>query len=206
MGKLDMNKKAKEDSLLSTAYGLFTTKGVSKTSVSDIVSNAGVAKGTFYLYFKDKYDLKNKLVAHQSSMLFRNALEELAASGEKYTFNQRIIFIIDSILNQLTLNKALLTFISKNLSWGVFKNALTAPVKNEEDIDFRSIYNQMLEDAPNDIDQPEIMIFMIVELISSTCYSAILYSEPVPLDKLKPYLYRCVNNIIDSHIAGRIEE
>jgi len=206
MGKLDMNKKAKEDSLLSTAYGLFTTKGVSKTSVSDIVSNAGVAKGTFYLYFKDKYDLKNKLVAHQSSMLFRNALEELAASGEKYTFNQRIIFIIDSILNQLTLNKALLTFISKNLSWGVFKNALTAPVKNVEDIDFRSIYNQMLEDAPNDIDQPEIMIFMIVELISSTCYSAILYSEPVPLDKLKPYLYRCVNNIIDSHIAGRIEE
>lgn len=206
MGKLDMNKKAKEDSLLSTAYGLFTTKGVSKTSVSDIVSNAGVAKGTFYLYFKDKYDLKNKLVAHQSSMLFRNALEELAASGEKYTFNQRIIFIIDSILNQLTRNKALLTFISKNLSWGVFKNALTAPVKNEEDIDFRSIYNQMLEDAPSDIDQPEIMIFMIVELISSTCYSAILYSEPVPLDKLKPYLYRCINNIIESHIAGRIEE
>lgn len=206
MGKLDMNKKAKEDSLLSTAYRLFTTKGVSKTSVSDIVSNAGVAKGTFYLYFKDKYDLKNKLVAHQSSLLFRNALEELAASGEKYAFNERIIFIIDSILNQLSQNKALLTFISKNLSWGVFKNALTAPVKNEDDIDFRSIYNQMLEDAPSDIDQPEIMIFMIVELISSTCYSAILYSEPVELDKLKPYLYRCVNNIIDAHIAGRIEE
>lgn len=206
MGKLDMNKKAKEDSLLSTAYGLFTTKGVSKTSVSDIVNNAGVAKGTFYLYFKDKYDLKNKLVAHQSSLLFRNALEEISASGEKYTFNERIIFIIDSILNQLTQNKSLLTFISKNLSWGVFKNALTAPVKNEDDIDFRSIYNQMLEDAPSDIDQPEIMIFMIVELISSTCYSAILYSEPVSLDKLKPYLYRCVNNIIDAHISGTIEE
>ena len=54
MGKLDTNKKVKEDSLLNTAFSLFTTKGVSKTSISDIVNNAGVAKGTFYLYFKDK--------------------------------------------------------------------------------------------------------------------------------------------------------
>ena len=77
MGKLDINKKAKEDSLLATAYRLFTTKGVSKTSVSDIAESAGVAKGTFYLYFKDKYDLKNRLVAHQSSKLFRNALVKL---------------------------------------------------------------------------------------------------------------------------------
>ena len=60
MGKLDTNKKVKEDSLLNTAFSLFTTKGVSKTSISDIVNNAGVAKGTFYLYFKDKYDIRNK--------------------------------------------------------------------------------------------------------------------------------------------------
>ncbi len=201
MGKLDINKKAKEDSLLATAYKLFTTQGISKTSISDIVSNAGIAKGTFYLYFKDKYDLKNKLVAHRSSLLFKNALEELVASGQKFTFNQRIIFIIDSIINQLNNDKSLLSFISKNLSWGIFKHALTAPVKND-DIDFLSIYNQMLEDAPADIDQPEIMLFMIVELVSSTCYSSILYSEPVETEKLKPYLYRCVNNIIDSHIKA----
>ena len=199
MGKLDVNKKAKEDSLLATAYRLFTTQGISKTSISDIVSNAGVAKGTFYLYFKDKYDLKNKLVAHRSSLLFKNALEELIASGKKFTFNQRIIFIIDSIINQLNSDKSLLSFISKNLSWGIFKNALTAPVKND-DIDLMNMYNQMLEHAPFDIDQPEIMLFMIVELVSSTCYSAILYSEPVEIEKLKPYLYRCVNNIIDDHI------
>ena len=79
MGKLDINKKAKEDSLLATAYRLFTTKGVSKTSVSDIAESAGVAKGTFYLYFKNKYDLKNRLVAHQSSKLFKSALEALRA-------------------------------------------------------------------------------------------------------------------------------
>ncbi|MBQ8107502.1 MAG: TetR/AcrR family transcriptional regulator [Ruminococcus sp.] len=201
MGKLDLNKKAKEDSLLATAYKLFTTKGVSKTSISDIASDAGVAKGTFYLYFKDKYDLKNRLVAHHSSRLFKNALEQLQASGRSFEFNDKMIFIIDSILDQLDQNRSLLTFISKNLSWGIFKHALTSPVKGD-DIDFLSIYNAMLEDAPSDINDPEIMIFMIIELISSTCYSAILYSEPVDLATLKPHLYRCINDIINSHITG----
>ena len=115
MGKLDTNKKVKEDSLLNTAFSLFTTKGVSKTSISDIVNNAGVAKGTFYLYFKDKYDIRNKLVSHKSSQLFRNAIEALNASGKKLTFNERIIFIVDNIINQLNENKSLLTFIAKNL-------------------------------------------------------------------------------------------
>ncbi len=69
-----------------------------------------------------------------------------------------------------------------------------------------SIYNQMLEDAPSDIDQPEIMLFMIVELVSSTSYSSILYSEPVETEKLKPYLYRYINNIINSHIKTSLTD
>ena len=199
MGKLEVNKKAKEDSLLMTAYKLFTTKGVSKTSVSDIATTAGVGKGTFYLYFQDKYDLKNRLVAKHSSRLFKTALSQLEASGKKLGYKDKIIFMIDSILDQLQQNQALLTFISKNLSWGIFKNALTAKSQSD-DVDFLNIYNEMLSEAPTEIKEPEIMLFMIIELISSTCYSAILYSEPVSLEELKPYLYRSINDIIDRHM------
>ena len=53
MGKLESNKLQKRTSLLNTAFNLFTTKGVSKTSIAEISKNAGIAKGTFYLYFKD---------------------------------------------------------------------------------------------------------------------------------------------------------
>ena len=131
--------KEKENSLLNTAFNLFISKGVSKTSVSDITDKAGVAKGTFYLYFKDKYDLRNKLICHQSSMLFKNAIEALNASGKKLDFEEKIIFIADNIIDQLSENKSLLTFISKNLSWGIFKNALFSPTKSD-DIDFKFIY------------------------------------------------------------------
>ncbi len=198
MTKLDSNKKKKEDSLLNTAFSLFTQQGVSKTSISEIAAKAGVAKGTFYLYFRDKYDIRNKLVSHKSSQLFRTALENMRASGQKLEFTQRIIFLIDDILRQLEKNKALLTFISKNLSWGIFKSALTRPGKSD-DLDFRDIYEAMIADAPYELDEPEIMVFMIIELISSTCYSAILYNEPVAMEQLKPYLYRTVKSIIESH-------
>ena len=198
MGKIDKNKEMKELSLLKTAFEFFTTKGFNKTSISDIADKAGVAKGTFYLYFKDKYDIRNKLVSHKSSQLFRNAVSELEKNAEIPEFEDRIIKIVDNIVNQLNENKSLLTFISKNLSWGVFKNALTSP-SAEEDINFSEVYYGMLADAPYEFADPEIMLFMIIELVSSTCYSAILYSEPCSLDELKPHLYDTIRIIIERH-------
>ena len=73
MGKLEMKKQKKKDALFNTAFELFTTKGTNQTTISDIVNKAGVAKGTFYLYFKDKYDIRNKLVSHKTSELFYQA-------------------------------------------------------------------------------------------------------------------------------------
>ena len=127
--KIDQNKQHKKDTLLKTAFHLFTTKGIAKTSISEIVEAAGIAKGTFYLYFTDKYDIRNKLIAHESSLIFKKAGESLAASGIT-NFDDRIIFIVDHILNQLNENQALLNLINKNLSWGIFKNAL---IQNTED-------------------------------------------------------------------------
>lgn len=196
MGKVDSNKKQKENSLLKTAFESFTTKGFSKTSISDIVNKAGVAKGTFYLYFKDKYDIRNKLISHKSSQLFRNAADKLEKNDKSFDFEEKIIFIIDDIINQLNENQSLLTFISKNLSWGIFKSALTSPTL-DDDVNFSDVYNSMLSEAPYEFKNPEIMLFMIVELVSSTCYSAILYSEPCNISELKPYIFETVRLIIN---------
>ena len=37
MGKIDENKKKKKEALFNTAYELFTTKGITSTTISDIV-------------------------------------------------------------------------------------------------------------------------------------------------------------------------
>ena len=207
MGKLENNKQQKRTSILDTAFKLFTTQGVSKTSIAEISQKAGIAKGSFYLYFKDKYDIRNKLISHEASKLFKNSVTALNSYADEektknpdftITFTEQIVFIADHIINALNNNQTLLTFISKNLSWGIFKEALTTNVA-EDDINFRDIYYEMLSESGLNLKEPEIMLFMIVELISSTCYSAILYKEPADIDTLKPYLYSTIKAIINEH-------
>ena len=207
MGKLENNKQQKRTSILDTAFKLFTTQGVSKTSIAEISQKAGIAKGTFYLYFKDKYDIRNKLISHEASKLIKNSVTALNSYADEektknpdftITFTEQIVFIADHIINALNNNQTLLTFISKNLSWGIFKEALTTNVA-EDDINFRDIYYEMLSESGLNLKEPEIMLFMIVELISSTCYSAILYKEPADIDTLKPYLYSTIKAIINEH-------
>ena len=194
MGKADINKKLKMDNLLNTSFELFTSKGINKTSISDIVEKAGVAKGTFYLYFKDKYDIRNKLIAHKSSQLFMQAYDAMEKAGI-YAFEDRIIFIIEYVLDELAKNKGLLAFIYKDLSWAVFKRALTNPV-NDGDLDFGEVYQNMIDEAGVDITEPEVMLFLIIELVGSTGYSSIMYSDPVSLEDLKPHLEEVVRGII----------
>lgn len=196
MGKIDQNKQIKRKSLLDTAFQLFTSKGIRKTSISDIVEDAGVAKGTFYLYFKDKYDIRNKLIAYKSSEVFKRA--DLALQAADITeLEERVIFLIDNIINQLVEDKTLLGFISKNLSWGVFKNVLIG-AGDDNEVDFYDIYHSMFGEQGR-FDNPEVMVFMIIELVGSTCYSAILYNEPVGIDELKPYIFRTVRGIMEMH-------
>ncbi len=189
-------------SLLDAAYKLFTTQGVNKTSVSEISKESGIAKGTFYLYFKDKYDIRNKLISHESSKLFTAAKTELLhyQKDHNISFEDQIIFIVDHIVNALNANQSLLTFISKNLSWGIFKQALTSNI-SDNDINFKHVFESMINECEQPIYEPEVMIFMITELVSSTIYSAILYKEPVDLEHLKPHLYSAIRGIIQSHMC-----
>ena len=182
MGRVEENKKKKKEALFRTAYELFTTKGINSTAISDIVEKAGVAKGTFYLYFKDKYDIKNKLIAHKTKELFDHAAVALENSGITGLEDQ-LVFIIDDIINILVNNKPLLNFISKNLVMGALKSAFWS----DEEAD---TYNY------KDID---IMLFTILELAGSTGYNSILFEEPVSIEAYKPFLYRTVRLIIRSH-------
>ncbi len=64
------DKFEKENRLLNTAFKLFTEKGIKETSIQDIVDSADVAKGTFYLYFKDKYQIRDILIAKKIRKTF----------------------------------------------------------------------------------------------------------------------------------------
>ena len=146
MGKVDENKHQKMDALFQSAYDLFLNQGIEKTSISDIAKKAGVAKGTFYLYFADKYEIRDRLIARTASRLFQRAHKALE----------------------------------------------TADIPEFEDI--------LLDHPTIKLRAPETMLFLIIELASSTSYSTILDNDPMSFEELKPYLNESIRAIIRNHI------
>lgn len=194
MGKLLEKKKQKRDSLLVAAFALFTEKGINDTSISDIAKEANMAKGTFYLYYKDKFDIRDKLIATKAKELFLAATEEMNREN-LLTLEDKVVYLADSIINRLDENKLLLRFIAKNLSWGVFRSALLSEDEAEGYSCYEG-YRTLLKESGRQFRNPELMLYMIVELVNSTCHNVILMQEPVTLEELKPELYGAIRDII----------
>ena len=203
MGKIDENKLQKKTRLMDTAYDLYTSQGIVKTTIEDIARKAGIAKGTFYLYFKDKYDLQDKLIAHRSEQVFEHALQHSDYEAMDNP-EDKVLAIVDDILEQLRSEKLILKFIHKNLSWGVFMRAL-----DKSETDFKEVFKEITggtdsaaADSAAGADSADsdlgIEIYLILELVGSTCYSVILDDDPVDFETFKPYLHRSIRALMRS--------
>ena len=196
MGKIEEKKQQKIESLLNSAFTLFTTNGFNKMSISDIVTHAGVAKGTFYLYFSDKFDLRNKVIAHQADRIFLAAVADLAKQ-DLQDFEDQVLFLVDHILRQFEQDKMLMTFMSKHLSWAFVKNTLVGNAQSGPGKAYLA-FHSLLEHSGLTFRDPEIMLYMIIEFVSGVSYNSILYHQPVPLEDLKPRMHDVIRYIIRS--------
>lgn len=186
---LKEKKQLKEKELFLSAYNLFVENGIEKTSIDDIAKNARVAKGTFYLYFNDKYDLLNKLILQKSNEIIKEGLEKTNALGSE-DFRERTLFFIDYIINYLKHNVSLLKLINKNISWGLYRKAIMKPeeyenVKKMLDIFIRNLINEGMEK-----EEAEMTLFMIIELVGSVCFTTIILREPTDIESIKPILFK----------------
>jgi AcrR family transcriptional regulator len=62
VGRRDDNKRLKREALTRAGLHLFAARGYESASIEQIVHEAGVARGTFYLYFEDKLALFDALM------------------------------------------------------------------------------------------------------------------------------------------------
>ena len=143
---------------------------------------------------KDKYDLQEQLIARKSYKLFHDAIKKL--NKKKFdSFYDQIIFVIDYVIDELTKNKLLLKFISKNLSFGLYSEKINKLI-GENSIGVKEIFLKGMEENNIKLENPEVTLFMIIELTSSTCFSCIMKHEPLSIKEYKPYLYDAIKKIL----------
>ena len=62
MGRIVKDPETRRNEIMDAAQRLFEREGYTKTSVEAIIKEAGIAKGTFYYYFKAKQDILRAIV------------------------------------------------------------------------------------------------------------------------------------------------
>ena len=188
-----MDESSKKVRLLSSAYKLFTTKGFNKTTIQDIVDAARVAKGTFYLYFEDKYKLQEELIINKSIDIFNEAIDDLEKQNIK-KFDDQVIFVFDYIIDLLNEDPSILNFISKDLSLGLYHEKLLNILGGKE----TKIYDLFIKGAKeNKIKNPEFTLFMIIEFVSSTIYSVLVKKIDVNINDYKNYVHKIIKDMLN---------
>ena len=76
-----VDKQARRAEIVRAATRVFAENGVAKTSVSDIVKAAGVAQGTFYLYFATKDDVVLAVVDQIADTMATSIESAVATKG-----------------------------------------------------------------------------------------------------------------------------
>ena len=70
----------KREQILDGAHRVFMRLGFDASSMNDITREAGVSKGTLYVYFKNKEDLFAAIIQRKKSLVFEKLSEIVAAN------------------------------------------------------------------------------------------------------------------------------
>ena len=99
-------REERSDALLDAAAALFVEKGVSSTTIDDIVERARVAKGTFYHYFPDRAAMLSAL-HDRYSQHFADISGEAMDRCEPDDLNARLNAWIATIVDEYIASYAL---------------------------------------------------------------------------------------------------
>ena len=188
---------------MDSAYELFISEGFHKTTIAMITKRAGLGKGTFYLYFKDKEDIRDSIIAQKSSEILQNAIINLDLHEPGLSFYDQLTMIVDYIIDYLTENKDLYTFISTSLSWGLHLAAGESEDSGQQGFMRLEDFIAGLIKKNNVVLKDErLFIYSVIELVYSTCYNPIIYGTPVSIEEFKPYLHHMIKLLADDQFIS----
>ena len=72
------------DQIIETAKKLFSKNGYLATSINEIIDKSGIATGTFYIYFDDKFALYSYILAKYRKLIRKTISEAIKDAHTRY--------------------------------------------------------------------------------------------------------------------------
>jgi len=97
-----MKAGKRREAIVVAATECFAEKGYHATSISDIIDSAGIARGTFYLYFKSKHDIfrfiLDDFIKHIGDQIKRISLAGRVSPADQMRAN--VERLVDAVLER----------------------------------------------------------------------------------------------------------
>ncbi len=200
MGTVTENKIAKRNKILDSAYQLFMANSYTATAVDDVVKMAGIAKGTFYLYFKDKYDLLEQIITYKSADLLKDAMGVVDKEIPNGTLKEKTIALSDYIIDFLSDHKDFTALLDKRFAFcfKIFSSGVNPEFSSMIDEFINSFLN-----AGYDENTAKRTMYLITDMIGSVCCDSILGTGPYSMEDIKPILINAISNILEVNGNGK---
>ena len=185
----------KKERIMQAALKVFKKKGPDKASVREIMSESGFGLGTFYLYYTDKNDLKEKIVLDKAMDIIIKA--ENNCEGEDPI--ERYISFVDYIIDYLIANPFELDLLSNNITWALYTKIEHDKRLTEADSTLQFILNKYENLFSKSYSQSQqlYILAMTFDIMMSTCKSALMEDSTLSIDEMKPVLFAVIRKIFN---------
>jgi AcrR family transcriptional regulator len=79
--KQQMVTEFRRTEIIDAARSIFARRGFALATMDEVAKEAGIAKGTIYLYFRSKTEVYKAVLDHDMSSLKKSSLERIDAAG-----------------------------------------------------------------------------------------------------------------------------
>ena len=163
-----------------------------------MMKRSGFGLGTFYLYYKDKKDLEEKIVSDIFTDLVLNGEKKVEGIEDN---KDRYIAFMSYIIDELIKDPLKLELISKNTN-----RALYAKVENdarfkEADTTLKFLLTRYDSMFPKKLSEEEqlYILFLTVQILLITCKASFEKDSVLTIEEMKPVLFRIVEKILGSY-------
>ncbi len=168
--------------LMDAAVRIFSEKGIPRTTVSDITESAGVAKGTFYLYFDSKEQLLGALKERLVDEILEHASSQYARVGSEDWW-ALVDNVIESFVDFMLERRDMVHVLMQEGGHATDSDDVFIECEAKVDAMFASGIQAGIEAGAFRTSDPEMIAKFFHHAIDGALIHAVLYDEEIDRDR-----------------------
>lgn len=193
-------KHEKRKALMDAAYSLFIHKGVARTSIAEICKEAGIAKGTFYLYFKDKDDILRALTKRISGTILKHAYDKVPEDSP--SFVESAVIMADYLMDLFNEDSDLVHLMRKDFVFPITEDEFMH-TDDPTMSTIRKDISTFSKQCGLTMHQIVIRLYSLLSMICAVSYSCIEDHFPDDLSNMKEEIFAMIRGSFTNYDSNK---